>query len=237
MPTNQITILFFATFKDRTGLKQTTLEIAPGSSVADLKAELGTRFPKLATSIPSALISINREYAFDQDIIPAEAEVALFPPVSGGERDLPTIFHITEDTFDIDHLLNEITLPDTGAACIFSGMVRAETSRGNPHQTEYLEYETYREMAEQKMAQVAGEIRGRWPEVMGIAIVQRIGRLYPGTPTVLIACSSAHRDSGVFEATRYGIDRLKEIVPIWKKEIGPEQQEWIEGHYRPVRGD
>jgi MoaE-MoaD fusion protein len=73
--------------------------------------------------------------------------------------------------------------------------------------------------------------------VQGIVIVQRIGRLDAGTPTVLIACSASHRDTGVFEAARYGIDRLKEIVPVWKKEIGPHGEEWIEGHYRPERGD
>jgi molybdopterin synthase catalytic subunit len=73
--------------------------------------------------------------------------------------------------------------------------------------------------------------------VEGIAIVQRIGRLEPGTPTVLIACSAAHRDTGVFEAARYGIDRLKEIVPIWKKEFGPDGAEWVEGGYAPSKGD
>jgi molybdopterin synthase catalytic subunit len=59
----------------------------------------------------------------------------------------------------------------------------------------------------------------------------------PGTPTVLIACTAAHRDTGVFEAARYGIDRLKEIVPIWKKEIGSNGQEWIEGEYIPTPED
>jgi molybdopterin synthase catalytic subunit len=73
--------------------------------------------------------------------------------------------------------------------------------------------------------------------VEGIAIVQRIGRLDPGTPTVLIACSAAHRDTGVFEAARYGIDRLKEIVPIWKKEVGPGGEEWVEGKYTPKAED
>ena len=92
-------------------------------------------------------------------------------------------------------------------------------------------------MAEAKMGQVADEIRERWPVVEGIAIVQRIGRLEAGTPTILIACTAAHRDTGVFEAARYGIDRLKEIVPVWKKEIGPDGQEWIEGEYHPQRGD
>ena len=84
---------------------------------------------------------------------------------------------------------------------------------------------------------MADEIRARWPTVEGIAIVQRIGRLDPGTPTVLIACSAAHRDTGVFEAARYGIDRLKEIVPVWKKETGPNGREWVEGEYVPDEKD
>jgi molybdopterin synthase catalytic subunit len=92
-------------------------------------------------------------------------------------------------------------------------------------------------MAEAKMRQVADEIRQRWPSVEGIAIVQRIGILYPGTPTVLIACTAAHRDTGVFEAARYGIDRLKEIVPVWKKEVGPHGETWVEGDYFPTEID
>ena len=92
-------------------------------------------------------------------------------------------------------------------------------------------------MAEAKLRQVAGEIRARWPEVQGIAIVQRVGRLYPRTPTVLVACSAAHRDTGVFDAARYAIDRLKEIVPVWKKEVGPQGEAWVAGEYIPKRGD
>jgi molybdopterin synthase catalytic subunit len=92
-------------------------------------------------------------------------------------------------------------------------------------------------MAEAKMRQVAEEIRQRWPAVQGIVIVQRIGRLYPQTPTVMIACTAAHRDTGVFEAARYGIDRLKEIVPVWKKEVDENEETWIEGKYTPKRGD
>jgi MoaE-MoaD fusion protein len=152
--------------------------------------------------------------------------------------DFPTIFSITEKELDLNDLLKQITLPSTGAACFFTGMVRGATDReGLPAETEYLEYEAYVPMAEAKMAQVADEIRARWPVVEGIAIIQRIGKLYPETPTVLIACSAAHRDTGVFEAARYGIDRLKEIVPIWKKEIGPGGEEWIEGSYKPKSRD
>lgn len=148
----------------------------------------------------------------------------------------PTVYAITEEEIDLNALLDQITLPSTGAAAIFTGMVRGVTTRNDPHQTEYLEYEAYKPMAEAKMKQVADEIRARWNTVEGIAIVQRVGRLYPRTPTVLIACTAAHRDTGVFEAARYGIDRLKEIVPVWKKEVGPSGESWVEGDYIPKDG-
>jgi len=124
-----------------------------------------------------------------------------------------------------------------GAVGVFTGIVRAETRRGQAHETQYLEYEAYQPMAEDKMRQVADEIRARWPLVEGIAIVQRTGRLDPGTPTVIIACSAPHRDMGVFEAARYGIDRLKEIVPVWKKEVGRMGETWVEGEYHPTPAD
>jgi len=160
--------------------------------------------------------------------------------LAGKERkmsDLPTVYAITEDNIDMNVLLAQITLPTTGAAAIFTGMVRGITSRDNPHATVYLEYEAYKAMAEDKMEQVANEIRARWETIEGTAIIQRVGRLYPSTPTVLIACTAPHRDTGVFEAARYGIDRLKEIVPVWKKEIGPNGEEWLEGDYLPRSGE
>ncbi len=158
---------------------------------------------------------------------------------------LPTYYSITEDEIDLNDLLAKITLTSTGAAAIFTGMVRGETlrrgsaqaSHGEAHDTEYLEYEAYVPMAEAKMKQVADEIRARWESIQGIAIVQRIGKLFPKTPTVLIACTAAHRDTGVFEAARYGIDRLKEIVPVWKKEVRPDGQFWVEGEYIPKAGE
>jgi molybdopterin synthase catalytic subunit len=149
----------------------------------------------------------------------------------------PTIFSITEDEINLNELLAQITLPSTGAAAIFTGMVRGETARGDWHETQYLEYEAYTPMAEAKMKQVADEIRAKWSSIEGIAIVQRIGKHYPKTPTVLIACTAAHRDTGVFDAARYGIDRLKEIVPVWKKEVSPDGQFWVEGDYIPKPGE
>ncbi len=150
---------------------------------------------------------------------------------------LPTIVSITEDELDLNVLLAQVTLSSTGAAAIFSGMVRGVTSRGDAHETLYLEYEAYQPMAESKMRQIADEIRARWPTVEGIALVQRVGKLYPKTPTVFVICTSPHRDTGVFDAARYGIDRLKEIVPVWKKEVGPGGEEWVEGEYHPKSGE
>ncbi len=149
----------------------------------------------------------------------------------------PTIISITEAELDLNELVAQVTLDSTGAAAVFTGIVRGETTRGGTYETQYLEYEAYKPMAEAKMSQVAEEIRTRWPAVEGIGIVQRIGRLYPKTPTVLIVCTAAHRDTGVFEAARYGIDRLKEIVPIWKKEVGPDGEFWVEGEYLPKPGE
>jgi molybdopterin synthase catalytic subunit len=150
----------------------------------------------------------------------------------------PTILKITQDELDLNSLLAEITLPSTGAACFFTGMVRGQTQKeGQPLRTEYLEYEAYLPMAELKLGQVASEIRSQWPTIQGIAIVQRIGQLFPTTPTVMIACTAAHRDTGVFEAARYGIDRLKEIVPIWKKEVSLNGEFWVEGEYIPKSGE
>jgi molybdopterin synthase catalytic subunit len=149
----------------------------------------------------------------------------------------PTVISISETELDLNELLESVTLSSSGAAVIFSGLVRSFTDRDDQRETAYLEYEAYSEMAEAKMHQVAGEIRSRWPTVEGIAIVQRVGKLFPGTPSVFIVCTAAHRNTGVFEAARYGIDRLKEIVPIWKKEVGPGGEFWVEGKYKPEPGE
>lgn len=232
---NRVNVLFFATLRDAVGERKVVLDLPPGETVAGLKRHLALIYPGVKPLLDSVLISVNKEFAFEQDVIPNEAEIALFPPVSGGN--LPTVLAITEQEIDLDALVSQITLPTTGAACIFTGVVRGETRRDDPHQTVFLEYEAYVPMAERKMQQVADEIRSQWSSVEGIAIIQRIGTLYPGTPTVLIACTAAHRDTGVFEAARYGIDRLKEIVPIWKKEVGPDGEAWVEGDYIPTNKD
>jgi molybdopterin synthase catalytic subunit len=151
--------------------------------------------------------------------------------------DFPTVIEIVETDLDLNGLIARIISPSTGAIGIFTGIVRGITTRVEPIQTEYLEYEAYRPMAEIKMTQIAAEIRAQWSSIEGIAIVQRIGRVFPGTPTTIVACSATHRDQGVFDAAQYGIDRLKEIVPIWKKEVGLASEVWVEGDYLPNSGE
>jgi molybdopterin synthase catalytic subunit len=151
--------------------------------------------------------------------------------------ELPTIVQVTEALPDLEALLAAITLKTSGGACLFAGLVRGETGRDQPHQTLHLDYEAYVPMAEAKLAQVAAEMRERWPAVEGIAICHRIGTMAVGVPIVYVACTAAHRDTGIFDAARYGIDRLKEIVPIWKKEVGPQGEVWVEGDYHPQAGE
>lgn len=232
----RVKILYFASLRQRVGFKEEALELPDSTTIGALKTRVAELHPSLVDHLPTAIAAVNREFADDGQSLQSDDEVAFFPPVSGGSE-APTVLQITEQEIDFNRLLASITLPTTGAACVFSGMVRGETTRGGERTTDHLEYEAYPAMAEEKMRQVAEEIRNRWPQIEGIAIVQRLGRLPVGTPTVLIACSSAHRDSGVFEAARYGIDRLKEIVPIWKKEVGPDGEAWIEGDYRPTDQD
>jgi molybdopterin converting factor subunit 1 len=231
----QITLLFFATFREQAKTKKDTIDIPEGCTVLRLLQEiLVEKYPDLIIHPTSTLVSINREFAGFEDIIPEGAEVAIFPPVSGGTDDLPTIILLTEDKIEMEALIRKITLPTSGASAVFTGMVREITYLPAYKKIKYLEYEAYRPMAETKMKQVADEIRQKWPMVEGIAVVQRIGVLEPGVPTTMIACTSAHRNDGIFEAAQFGINRLKEIVPVWKKEAGETGEEWIEGEYTPL---
>jgi MoaE-MoaD fusion protein len=234
----KINVLLFATLKDLAGQNKLSLQLhGDSSTLDDVRRALVALHPQLEANLRAAIGVINQEYAFAQDIVKDGDEVAFFPPVSGGSG-YPEIFQLASEPIDTDALIAAITVPATGAVCLFSGMVRGEThQQGQINQTQHLEYEAYEPMALAKMRQVAQEIREQWPLVQGIAIVQRVGRLEVGQNTILIACSSGHRDQGCFEAARYGIDRLKEIVPVWKKEFRPDNSSWVEGHYRPTAAD
>lgn len=238
----QITILFFATLRDVVGARTLALELDEGvNSIEQLRQELSARFPAAADNLAVALAAIDEEFAFDHDNFADGAEVAFFPPVSGGSGtspERPELFSLPRGSINHNEIIAAITTERTGAVCMFTGMVRGKTAKdGHLPDTQYLEYESYEPMALAKMRQVAQEIRARWGKVEGIAIIQRIGRLQVGDNTVLCACSSPHRDDGCFEAARYGIDRLKEIVPVWKKEVGASGETWIEGDYHPKASD
>ena len=132
------------------------------------------------------------------------------------------IYRVTRDVLSVDEVVAGVTDAAVGAVVTFVGVVRG-TSEGR--QVRYLEYEAYPEMAERTLAQIGEEVRARWPEILRVAIVHRVGRLEIGETAVVIALAAAHRP-GVFDALRFAIDRLKEIVPIWKKEVWADGEEW-----------
>lgn len=146
----------------------------------------------------------------------------------------PTIVRITTDPIDLNALQRAVTTPRDGAVVLFTGTVRGVTGA---ERTEKLEYEAYTEMAMAKLRQVADEMRAKFALIHGIALVQRVGEMAVGEPTVAVVVSAGHRGDGAFEAARYGIDRLKQIVPVWKKETRPDGSAWVEGDYVPSRGD
>jgi len=236
---NSVKVLFFANLREKTGVRETIIEFQNGATIADIKALLLEMYPSLKTSIDSIIVAMNHEFAFDENLVVNGAEIAIFPPVSGGSKEskFPTFVDIVVDEININWILEKITVKTTGAASIFTGIVRRETIRKIPHKTDMLEYEAYRDMAVMKMIQIANEMRTHWSDVEGVALVQRTGKLNPGMISVVIACTSSHRDSGIFDAAKFGIDRLKEIVPIWKKEVSVEGEVWIEGDYYPHRGE
>lgn len=235
---NTIKVLLFATLRTAVGQKEVSIEISSPASVLDVKHKLLSLYPSLTLAMNSALVSINREFACDDDIVPDGAEIALFPPVSGGmTEEYPIICRIAHEEININQIISDLASRTTGAIVLFTGLVRGITKKNMVHEVDYLEYDAYFSMAMDKMRNICDDIRTKWTAVEGIALVQRVGVVKPGEVSVVVACSSSHRDSGVFEAAHYGIDRLKEIVPIWKKEVGPSGEVWIEGSYIPKAGE
>jgi len=226
----RVTVKLFARLREIVGAGKLERDLAQGATVDDLLNALHAEFPRLADLTPRTIISVNQEFAGPDRLLRDGDEVAIFPPVSGGADS----FRVTLEPLSIDEVAGLVVHPHTGAVATFTGVVR-NVSHGK--EVAYLEYEAYEEMAVAKMQQVAREARAQWPQIGDIAIVQRIGHLKVGDTAVVIAISSGHRHEGCFEACRYAIDRLKQIVPIWKKEGGPGGEEWIEGDYLPTTID
>jgi molybdopterin synthase catalytic subunit len=133
------------------------------------------------------------------------------------------LFRIVEEPIDVGALVTGAFRPNCGAVSTFIGTTRIDESFGAS--VEYLEYEAYRPMADRKLEEIGAEIDGRW-EVEEVSIVHRIGRVYPGEPSVVIVVASPRRGPA-FEASRYAIERIKEVVPIWKREVWSDGYVWV----------
>lgn len=140
------------------------------------------------------------------------------------ERTKQRLFKITREPISVDEVNARVAARSIGAITSFTGVVRDRTGE---REVEFLEYEAYPEMAETMLAQIGAEIQQRWPQIEAVSIVHRTGRLAVGEVSVVIAVAAAHR-SDTFDACRYAIDRLKIAVPIWKREIGPSGEVWME---------
>jgi len=215
-------ILYFATIRDLAGVREETVSLPDGLRVKDLKSLLGGKHPQLIKAFNSAIFAVNREFALDDHPLKEGDEVAIFPPVSGGSVNHPTILRIVREPLDMNALLKEIITPVAGAACVLTEGSQAHSERNGPLETTHKSSVDQLPMVEEQMDQVAQEIRDRWESVEGVAIVQHLGEVEPGAPTVMVVCTAAHRDAGVFEAARFGLDRMNQTLPLSEKEIDPE---------------
>jgi len=214
----KIRVRLFAAVKDIVGQREVILDLPAGTTAAGMLDRFAGDYPRLRGLTPSLLFAVNREYVEGTRILAEGDEVALIPPVSGGAD----LYEITETPLSLDTLVKVVGEKTSGAVASFLGIVR-EFARGR--QVKYLEYDGYPEMATATMRQIGDEIRQRWP-VDKIAMAHRVGRLAIGEASVAIAISSPHRREAL-EACAYAIERLKEIVPIWKKEVWTDGAEWI----------
>lgn len=216
-----VELQLFAIARQRAGSARLILEIPDGSRVADLRRILAESVPELAPLVPGLMIAVDAEYADDDHPIPHGADLAAIPPVSGGGS--PSLIEITEGPIDYAALTERVRSDRAGAVCLFLGTVRELTG---DKRTTSLEYEAYPEMARRKLAELDAEARRRWP-ILEAAIVHRVGHLDLGEISVAVAVSCPHR-AEAFEASRWLIDTLKEVVPIWKKELWADgTEEWV----------
>lgn len=222
-----ITIRLFAAAAAATGQRQMAGDWA-GFTPAQLLARLTEDYPSLAPLVPALAVAVNREYARADHILKDGDEVALIPPVSGGSPEGRPLFEVTEEPLSADEVGARVTNPHSGATLIFVGTVR-EWTKGK--RTVLLEYEAYPEMAVEQMQRIGREIEAQWPGAR-TAIVHRIGRLEILEASVIIAVATPHRADS-FAACRHAIERLKQIVPIWKKEIWEDGEEWMGGQLGP----
>ena len=227
-----VRLLFFATLKDIVGAREMQLEVPAGSTVADVLTHLERSYPRIKDYRPVLLTAINEEYVDKGAPVSDGDEVAIFPPVSGGEigADILTIsrpgevYQITRDPIDVQKISREMLRDEDGAICIFEGVVR-NNSKGK--RTLHLVYEAYDPMALKKLEEIGIFVRQAW-DIGCVAMIHRLGHLDIGETSVAVIITSAHRRAA-FDACHYAIDKLKKVVPIWKKEFFEDGEVWIEG--------
>jgi len=220
---NRLRLKFFATLRERAGTAAMSREFPEGISIGEIWAELGAEIPALAAHRDRVAFAVNHEYV-NHDYRPCDNdEIAFIPPVSGGAnaRWVSSIL-LGDAPIDVEQLGQEVANPAAGAIVTFTGTTRRDNVG---RRVLRLEYEAYEPMALSEMRKLAEEAGQRW-EIVRIAIRHRIGVVEVGETSVAIAVAAVHR-AEAFEACRFAIDRLKEVVPIWKKEYFEGGEVWI----------
>jgi MoaE-MoaD fusion protein len=216
-----VRVRLFAILRERAGCDAVEVELEDGATVADALRELG-RLPGLEEPIARMpmRMAVNREYADAGTRLAAEDELALIPPISGGA---PVHAAVTAEPLDPAALQARVGDPGAGAIVCFQGVTR-EVAR--------LDYEAYREMAEERMAAILSECVERHG-LLGAAAEHRVGSVPLGEPAVVVAVSAGHREEA-FAGAREAIDRIKAEVPIWKREVEADgERRWVEGAAAP----
>jgi MoaE-MoaD fusion protein len=205
----RITVRLFAGLRERAGTGK--LELDGVATVADVWPALG-----LGDEPAGLLYAVNRAYVERTQDLRDGDEVAVIPPVSGGD------FRICAEPLDVAAVVAEAESDDAGAIATFVGTVRR---RSRDRDVLYLEYEAFEEMAEPMLRTLADELTARHG-LCRVAIHHRIGRVELGEASVVIAVSAPHR-AAALDACREAIDTLKETIPLWKKEIYAGGEEWL----------
>ena len=221
----RILVRLFASYREAAGRGQFEMELPDGARVRDVLARVLSEHP-LLRSQREIVAARNREYVGIEEPLADGDEVALIPPVSGGAlTESAADLLVSADALSVDEALRRVRDPSMGGVCVFVGTVRSD-NRGK--RVVRLDYEAYPEMAEAKMSEIAWEAAREWGPLR-IAMHHRVGQLAVGDDAVVIAVAAPHR-AEAFAACRFAIDRLKEIVPIWKKEHTDDGAVWIEEH-------
>ena len=214
----------FARLREQAGTDTEMLELPAASTLADVYDALRQLHPALESDRKAVRAALNQEFKEWSAKVADGDEAAFIPPVSGGSHGVGVMFELTPDALDARRLEAAVTHKGAGAICTFTGVVR-DSSRG--HSVTHLDYEAYAEMATAQMRRIGDEIAQKWPDAR-VAMAHRTGRLEIGEASVVVSVSCPHRAEAI-AACRWGIDRLKESVPIWKKEHAADGTFWIEG--------